>query len=269
MSDERRPRVSCVLPAYNEAANLPATVAGWAAALERHTDDYEIIVVDDGSTDDTPAVLRELGARHPRLRVVSHGTNRGYGVAIANGFRHATLPLLFFTDADGQYDPEEISLLLARISDADLVIGYRKRRADPGFRYLLSRGYNLLVRRIVGVSLRDINCAFKLMHRRVFETLGIDARHFMVNAELAVRATAARMTIVEVAVGHQPRRAGRTSVRPHHVVSGIYGLVRLRLRDRRVAWDAARLARGVLGCEASRLPPQRHRGGERSTDAAA
>src|SRR5262249_8705985 len=154
--------LSCVLPAYNEAESLAATVAGWTSTLATCTREYEVIVVDDGSTDDTPSVLRQLATRHPAMRILVHPTNRGYGAAIAYGFAQASFPLLFFTDADGQYEPHDVHLLLERIDEADLVVGYRFARAETGVRRLLSRGYNFVARHAVGASLRDINCAFKL-----------------------------------------------------------------------------------------------------------
>ena len=237
MTDDRQggARVSCVLPARNEAGNLARTVEEWAVALPTFTREYEIIVVDDGSTDGTAALLRDLAARYERLRVVAHRENVGYGAAIASGFAHARFPLLFFTDADGQYDPYDLRPFLERVRTADIVVGYRLRRADPGIRRVLSGGYNVLVRRVIGVSLRDVNCAFKLMHRDTFERLEIEATGFVFNAELAASAQSAGMTIVEVPVRHRPRYAGRSSVRAFHVVSSLYGLGQLRAHRRRVA----------------------------------
>jgi len=232
MGDATR-RVSCVLPAYNEGECLAFTVTEWAAALARHTGDYEIIVVDDGSTDDTASRLRELRTRHERLRVITHDTNLGYGTAITNGFAAATFPLLFFTDADGQYAPDDLGRLLEHVDMAEVVVGYRLGRSDPGIRHLLSRGYNFLVRRALGVRLRDINCAFKLMHRDVFRKLEIESTGFTINAELALNARVADMRVIEVPVRHRPRLAGRSKVRPVHVLSGLHGLAQLRGRRRR------------------------------------
>jgi dolichol-phosphate mannosyltransferase len=228
------PGISCVLPARNEAASLPRTVAEWADALARLTRDHELIVVDDGSTDETPDVLRALGERHPMLRVVTHGASLGYGAAIANGFAQATCPLLFFTDADGQFDPEDLPPLLAALRTADVAVGYRVRRAETGLRRVLSAGYNALARRVIGVSLRDLNCAFKLMHRDTFARLGIEATGFCFNAELALNARLAGMTVVEMPVRHRPRFAGRSTVRLVHVLTTMWELVRLRARRRRV-----------------------------------
>jgi dolichol-phosphate mannosyltransferase len=244
--DERdtRHRVSCVLPAYNEAGSLAQTVTEWAGMLARCTRDYEIIVVDDGSTDETPVLLRGLAARFERLRVITHAGNVGYGAAIANGFAQATFPLLFFTDADGQYEPGDFPLLLDRIDTAHVVVGYRVRRAESGVRRLLSRGYNLLARRVVGVALRDINCAFKLMRRDSFQELRITSSGFVINAELAANARDAGMIVVEVPARHRRRRAGRSTVRAFHVLSALYGLACLAVRRGRMA-PAARASGGA------------------------
>jgi dolichol-phosphate mannosyltransferase len=232
-----------VFPARNEAETLPHLLAEWAAVLPSFTREHELIVVDDGSTDGTATLLRELQSRHPVLRVVSHATNLGYGVAIANGFSRARFPLLFFTDSDGQYDPADLRLLLERIGTADVVVGYRAQRADPVVRLLLSRGYNAIARRIVGAPLRDLNCAFKLLHRDTWAALGVevDSKGFLFNADLAMTAQRAGMTVAELAVRHRPRFAGRSTVRPSDVLTSLRGLARLRMRERRLipSTDAA------------------------------
>jgi dolichol-phosphate mannosyltransferase len=256
-------RVSCILPVYNEGESLPLTVAEWADSLARCTRDYEIIAVDDGSTDDTPRQLRELRARHERLRVITHERNLGYGAAITNGFTAATFPLLFFTDSDGQYDPADLDAMLAHMDGADVAVGYRRRRADPEIRDLLSRGYNLLVRRVLGVHLRDINCAFKMMHRDAFRSLGIESTGFAINAELALSALAADLVLVELPVSHRPRHAGRSKVRPFHIVRAIQGLAWLRRRRGRVG-AAVRSAGGHRAFVPESLPLERGRDGAAS-----
>ena len=216
-----------MLPARNEAGSLPRTVAEWAGALGSLTHEYEIIVVDDGSADDTLAVVRALGARYEGLRVVSHGHPIGYGAAVATGFAHAAHPWLFFTDADGQPDPGDFARSSgARPASSSATVGDRPiPRCDSGS----PPGYNAPPR-LIGVSLRDINCAFKLMHRETFERLEIEATGFMFNAELALNARRAGVRMVEIPVDHRPRFAGVSTVRPVDVLRSVYGLARLRLR---------------------------------------
>jgi len=227
--------LSVVIPARDEEGCIASTVEHLHLELRLQNVPHEIIVVDDGSTDGTAALLRDLGAHDERLRVITHADNLGYGAAIAHGFARATFPLVCFSDADGQYDPEDVRAFLERIDGADLVVGYRVRRADSGLRRLLSNGYNVLARLLVGVPLRDLNCAFKLMHRDTFRRLGVESTGFIVNADLVVRARSAGLVIVEVPVRHRPRRAGRSTVRPFHVLSGLVGLAKLRLGQVRVS----------------------------------
>ncbi len=221
--------VTCVFPAYNEAECLRETIAEWAATLASCTRSFELIVVDDGSTDGTAELLREVAGRVQHLRVVTHDTNQGYGAAIAHGFAAASFPVACFVDADGQYDPADLPALLEGIAGADIVVGYRVRRADSGLRRLLSNGYNVLARLLIGAPVRDLNCAFKLMHSDTFRRLGVASTDFMVNADLALRARNAGLVVLEVPVRHRPRRAGRSTVRPSHVLSALVGLAKLRL----------------------------------------
>ena len=250
---ERDQRVSCVVPAYNEADSLPDTLPELAAALMRLTREHEIIVVDDGSTDGTARVLRELAQRMP-LHVVTHGANRGYAAALVSGFTRASFPLVFFTDADGQFMPDDLALLLARIDAADIVVGYRVERRDPWPRLLLSRGFNAIVRALLDVEMRDLNCAFKLMRREVLRTLVLEGPDFCINAEMAAGARRAGLTVVEVGVRHRPRRAGRSSVRPWHLLTSIYGIAMLRRRLQRL--PAARALVTPMGAASSPAPAQ-------------
>jgi glycosyltransferase involved in cell wall biosynthesis len=225
------PNVSCVLPALNEQANLPRVVEGLSAALGREAGFFEIIVVDDGSRDRTPQVLERLVTRFENLRVLTHTTTRGYGAALRTGFESARLPYVIFTDADGQFDPGEISLLLGQREHADIVVGYRIGRQDSRLRRLLSWGYNLLVRRLLGVGMTDINCAFKLVRRDVLPALDLRSSDFCVNAELALRAKREGLQVIEVPVSHRARLGGRSSIRFFHIFQTLGALLRLRLAE--------------------------------------
>src|SRR5438445_10559533 len=157
--------ISAVMPAYNEEANLEQSVGRMAQALKTFTRGFEIIVVDDGSQDGTARVLEGLKAAHPNLRVIRHPVNRGYGAALRSGFGAARFSWIFLMDADNQFDPAEVELLLGRAADADIVAGYRKHRRDPLLRRLNAWAFFTLLRLLFGRLVRDVNCAFRSARR--------------------------------------------------------------------------------------------------------
>jgi glycosyltransferase involved in cell wall biosynthesis len=142
--------ISAVMPAYNEEANLEQSVGRMVTALRTFARGFEIIVVDDGSQDGTAALLEQLKAAHPNLRVIRHQVNRGYGAALRSGFDAARFGWIFLMDADNQFDPAEVELLLAHAADADIVAGYRKHRRDPLLRRLNAWAFFTLVRFLFG-----------------------------------------------------------------------------------------------------------------------
>jgi glycosyltransferase involved in cell wall biosynthesis len=201
-------RLSIVLPAYNEEENIENAVAEATAAAEQLVADHEIIVVDDGSSDATAAKVKALAAKDPRVRLVAHGRNRGYGEALRSGFLSSRMNYVFFTDADLQFDMNELSLLLPYAGTVDVVAGYRLNRQDPLMRRLNAYGWNFLVRMLFYVPARDIDCAFKLFDRRVLSDVDIESVGAMVNTELMVKLGRRGASVVEVGVHHRPRRAG-------------------------------------------------------------
>jgi dolichol-phosphate mannosyltransferase len=209
--------VSFIMPAYNEESCIEAAVTEARDALRRHAGRFEIVVVDDGSADRTSELLAELSKKIPELRAVRHEKNAGYGAALRTGFNAAKMPLIFYTDCDCQFDPAEIASLLPFAKDYDIVAGYRIRRQDTLLRFLVSRSYNLMIRLLFGVTVRDINCAFKLFRREVFDKLKIESDEFFVPAEIFAKARALGMTVHEVGVSHFPRRAGKPTVRPSDI----------------------------------------------------
>ncbi|MFD3165278.1 glycosyltransferase family 2 protein [Herpetosiphon sp. NSE202] len=203
--------ITVALPAYNEAENIPAMVEEVVNTLESLGRTYEVIVVNDGSRDNTAAVVRELEARYPHVRLVDHEVNQGYGAAVWTGLTSAKTDLVFFTDADRQFDLGELPKLLAKIDQADLVVGYRSPRRDPLMRRLNGWGWSRLVTLLFGYTARDIDCAFKLMQRHVVDTLKdqVQSRGATFSAEFLVRAKRAGFRFEEVAInGHRPRVAG-------------------------------------------------------------
>ena len=227
-----RPSVSCIMPAFNEEETIGVAVSNVRSALEALTGDFEIIVVDDGSTDRTRGRLDAL-ATVGELRVVHLAENRGYGLALRTGFAAATRSLLFFTDSDNQFDPMDLRRLLAVIDSADIVVGHRETRRDGALRAALSSGYNALVRRLLEVHVRDVNCAFKLVRREVLASMDLVSTGYGINAEIMARATRARLRVREVPVSHRPRQAGRSKVSMADVPSSLRSLLSLRRALRR------------------------------------
>ena len=203
--------VSVVLPARNEAANLPGLLLACARVFASRFPNYELLVVDDGSSDDTAALVEKFGRDNPRLRLIRHPENLGYGAALRSGFAAARYPLIFFTDADGQFDPAEVDRLIPHLKETDLVAGYRAIRRDPWPRRLLGWLFSALCRWRFGVRLRDVNCAFKLFRRSLLEGAELQCSGALLNAELLAAAQSRGIVPVEVPVAHFPRRQGEPS----------------------------------------------------------
>ena len=210
--EQSPPQLSYVLPAYNEEGSIEQAVREADGACRAFASSYEVIVVDDGSRDRTPEILRRLAAELPSLWTIRIEPNRGYTNALRTGFLAATKPWVFYTDADNQFDPREMGRFLAARSDADLVIGFRVGRKDGFLRLFLSRVYNKLQRFYIGLDVSDINCAFKLFRRSFFDIAPIEAGGFLVDAEMLIRAKLLGLRVRELPVSHRPRVAGRTTV---------------------------------------------------------
>jgi len=220
--------ISAFFPAYNEEANVAAMVERLHEALPKVADDYEIIVVDDGSRDRTGAIADELAAADPRVRVVHHRQNRGYGGALKSGFAASRKAWVFFTDGDGQFDVEEIATLVPASSDHDVVVGYRIDRAEGGLRRVNAGAWNWLVRRLFGFPARDVDCAFKLFDRSVLAVVQPEAEGAMISTEILARTARAGFRIAEVGVHHYPRRHGTpTGANPLVIVRAFYELFKL------------------------------------------
>ena len=229
-----KPSISAVLPAYNEEANLECAVRGLARVLDQVSSQSEIIVVDDGSRDGTSSLLSELGQYVPGLRVVTHAVNRGYGAAVRSGFAAARLEWVFLMDADNQFDPDQIRLLIEKSERADIVAGFRRKRQDPLPRRLNAWAFFSLVSILFGRLARDVNCAFKLIRRSFLGELDLRSEGALINTELLVGARAKNGRIVEVAVQHYPRTAGRqTGANPRVVVRAFRELFEFWRRIRR------------------------------------
>jgi len=221
--------LSAVLPAYNEEENIETATRRMVEALRSlNLADWEVIVVDDGSVDRTAEIADRLAADDPdHIRVFHHNPNRGYAEALKTGFTNARHQLIFYTDSDNQFDVREITSLLPLIEDADIVNGFRIYRFDPLTRLVLSWGFNLLVRIIFRIKVRDIDCAFKLFRREVFDKVNIESKKFFVDAEVLAKARYFGFRMSEVGVRHYPRPAGRSTVRASHIPATLVELARI------------------------------------------
>jgi glycosyltransferase involved in cell wall biosynthesis len=203
--------LSIVLPCHDEADNVERTIDEATAAGELVADAHEILVIDDGSTDATREIAAARAAEDPRVRVLVHEVNRGYGAAVRTGFAAARLEWIFLTDADLQFDMTELTRFAPLAPSSDIVAGYRVHRADPPHRRLNAAAWNFLVRRAFDVPVRDVDCAFKLMRRELVQSLPLTAEGAMVSTELVARSAQAGARFAQLGVSHRPRAAGRPS----------------------------------------------------------
>ena len=198
---------------------------------ERLCDDHELLVVDDGSSDRTAELVLAAAATDPRIKLLKHEVNKGYGEALRTGFTNAQMDLVFFTDSDNQFDLNELEAFLPFSDRIDVVAGYRINRQDPPFRRLNAWGWNHLVRLVFYVPVRDIDCAFKLFRRGVFHELHLESVGAMVNTELMVKIGRSGHSIIELGVRHYPRVGGSPrGAHPKVIIRAFYELFRMRSR---------------------------------------
>lgn len=204
--------LSVFFPAYNDALSLPGLIAKTFAVLKANVEDYEVIVVNDGSYDNTAQVLQELQQQYgPLLRVVTHEVNRGYGGALRSGFAAATKEFVFYTDGDSQYDVNELPKLLALMGpEVSFVNGYKLERNDPWHRIFIGKAYNQFARLLFNVSLRDIDCDFRLIRRSLLELVQLESTSGTICVELVRKLELCGMEVKEVGVHHYARQYGRS-----------------------------------------------------------
>lgn len=249
-----RPRVNALsffFPAHNEAANIEALVAEALDVLPALADEFEIIAIDDGSTDGTPEIADRLAAADERVRVVHHDVNRGYGAALRSGFRAARFDLVCFLDGDRQFKVADLGRLLERMSgdDApDVVLGYRGKRADPFIRLVYARAYRLALRLFYGLRVRDPDCACKLFRSAALEGIRLESGGAFLSAELLIKLGARGRRLAETGVPHYARTAGSPSgANPKVVLRAVRDFWRLRIRmwrDRARALERGQPVRG-------------------------
>src|SRR6266850_2374409 len=221
--------LTAFFPAYNDQHTIEAIVRTAAEEMRKVTDDFEVLVVNDGSKDQTGVILTQLQSKLPFLRVIHHERNRGYGAALISGFKNARKDLIFYTDGDGQYDVREIHNLLAELKpNIELVNGYKVKRADAWYRIWIGAMYRRAMRLAFGFSIRDVDCDFRLLRRYIFETISLESTSGVICVEMAKKFDRAGFRMVEVPVSHYPRMHGRSEFfRVRHLVHTFRGLLKI------------------------------------------
>ena len=235
-AEPARPALSLVFPVFDEERTIGTVIETALAAAEKLTHEFEIVVVDDGSRDGSARVIDLWRTRDERVRLVRHSANTGYGAALRSGLREASGELVFFSDADLQFDLGELGALLAHADEFDIVAGYRFPRRDPWPRALIAATWGLIVRVLFGLRVRDIDCAFKVFRRPILDTIPIHSLGAFVNTEILVRARSRGASIRQVPVSHRRRIHGRqTGAHPRVMLRAVMELSALYLDLRRAA----------------------------------
>lgn len=203
--------VTAFFPAYNDGGTIPSMVIMAFKILPQVAEDYEVVVVNDGSQDHTGEMLAELATRYDRLRIVTHARNQGYGAALQSGFANATKDWIFYTDGDAQYNPCELTLLKLALRDGiDIVNGYKLSRQDPFHRVIIGRIYHHLVKRVFGLPIRDTDCDFRLFRRSLLEHVQLESDSGTIALELVKKFHDAGFRFAEVPVNHYHRAYGQS-----------------------------------------------------------
>lgn len=231
--------LSVFFPCINEEGNIENTVNKAEEVLKKLKLKYEIIIVDDGSTDSTGQIADLLAEKNSNIRVIHHSKNLGYGEALKSGFYNARYDTIVYTDGDGQFDFSEVTKFLEKISDHDVVIGYRIKRKDPFFRILFKKGWALSLWAFFGLTLKDVDCGFKMVRKEVLQKIPHleSTRGAMINAELAIKPKKMGFKIAQVGVTHYPRLMGTpTGANIRVIIKSYLDLLKLwwKLKDEKI-----------------------------------
>ncbi|MDO8487511.1 MAG: glycosyltransferase family 2 protein [Candidatus Curtissbacteria bacterium] len=206
-----KPSISVFFPCYNDEGSIAKLVNDASAVLRRIAEDWEVIVVDDGSSDNSRKILKALAKNNPKLKIVFHEKNRGYGGALKSGFRNATKELVFYTDGDGQYDVREIEKLLPRIADGiDVVQGYKLKRHDPFYRMIIGTLYHHFSRIVFNIKVKDIDCDFRLIRKKAMDGITLHYDSGVICVELVKKLQKKGARFSEIGVHHFPRLHGQS-----------------------------------------------------------
>ena len=228
--------LSVFFPCYNEGENIERVARTAVEVLEGLVTDWEIIIVNDGSADDTGAIADRLAADNLRIRAVHHERNAGYGMALRTGFTSARKEYIFYTDGDGQFDMAELGRLLELRDSADIISGYRESRREGLLRRMNARCWGWLVKWLLDFRCRDVDCAFKLYKREIFDRIELRSTGALIDAEVLARAAKLGYTITDTPVTHLPRIAGTQTGAKLSVILRAFGeLFKLRKDIRRSA----------------------------------
>lgn len=208
--EEKINSLSLFFPAFNEAGNIKRTIERALPVLKEIAKEFEIIVVDDGSVDGTETVVKELMKKEQRIKLVRHQKNLGYGAALISGFKNAKYELIAYNDGDGQFDFSEIKKFLEKIKSCDLIIGFRKKRADPPLRLILQFFLKIWALGFFGLKFKDIDCGFKLIKKEALEKIWpLKSQGAMISTEILYKAKKVGLKVGEVPVSHYPRKVGK------------------------------------------------------------
>lgn len=206
-----KPSISVFFPCYNDRGTIGDLVTQSLRLLQELSDDYEVIVVDDGSTDGSRELIRELERQNPNVKIVFHENNKGYGGALQSGFKAATKDLIFYTDGDAQYDIQEMPLLVPLLTDnIDIVNGIKIGRGDPVHRVVIGNLYNFFIRNTFGIDIFDVDCDFRLIRRKVLRGINLTANSGAICTELVKKLELSGARFREVSVHHYPRAYGQS-----------------------------------------------------------
>ena len=203
--------ISLFFPCYNESANVANMIEQSVKVGEEYGVDYEVVVVDDGSQDNSVEIVKQWVQKNPRVRLVRHDENQGYGAALRTGLRSVTKDLVFLTDGDNQFRLTDIEKLFSKIDSCDVVTGYRLSRQDKIFRRMNGRLWTWLNRTLFGLPVRDVDCAFKLFRKKCLQGLTLKSNQLLIHAEILARLKKKGFKIQEIGIPHYPRTAGKAS----------------------------------------------------------
>lgn len=228
-SSRDAPSISVFFPAYNDGGTIASMVLSAILVVERLTDDFEIIIVNDGSADYTTDIANRLAQDYPAVQVVHHPVNRGYGAALRTGFATASKDIVFYTDGDAQYDVRDLLKVYPLLTaEVDVVQGFKLNRDDPWYRRPIGSLYHTVVKAIFQLKVQDVDCDFRLLRRSVFERMTLHQNSGEICVELMKKLELNGFKIVEAGVTHYPRPYGRSQFfRPRHIIATFHGLIQL------------------------------------------